>query len=157
MADGPGVSPGHGIGLFALPVSRDTLAAAKLVVYAGWLVVAVALTVAVLLLGFAFGLCGFDGAAGPLVVRQVLVTLLTGLLALPAAWAATVGRGLLPGIAAVVVVVVVARSRRSPASGAGSRSPRSACGRRTPAPPPSRTRTLRSSRSCCRSRPPSRC
>jgi ABC-2 type transport system permease protein len=97
-------------GLFALPVSRDTLAAAKLLVYAGWVVtVSVALTATLVLLGFAFGLGGFDAAAAPLVLRQLLVALLTGLLALPAAWVATLGRGLLPGIAAIVVVVVVAQ------------------------------------------------
>jgi len=41
--------------------------------------------------------------------RQLALTLVTALLAFPAAWASTLGRGLLPGIATTILLVVVAQ------------------------------------------------
>jgi ABC-2 type transport system permease protein len=97
-------------GLFGLPVPRPTIAAAKLLVHLGWvLVVSVALAATLLVMGFAFGLGGFDPAAAPLLGRQVAVAGLTGLLAVPAGWAATLGRGPLGGIAVLVGIIVVAQ------------------------------------------------
>jgi ABC-2 type transport system permease protein len=97
-------------GLFGLPVGRGTIAAAKLVVYALWSVVtAVALAGMLLLLGLAAGLGTIPPDVVGLLTRQVAVTVLTAALALPAAWAATMGRGLLAGIGTILGVVVVAQ------------------------------------------------
>lgn len=120
-------SDGTLTGLFALPVRRATLAAAKLVVYAAWAVaVSVGLVVVLLGLGLATGL-GDPGPAGwALLGRVALVALLTAGLAIPAGWAATLGRGLLPGIATIVALVVV--SQIAVLSGAGGWFPLSAPG-----------------------------
>lgn len=97
-------------GLFALPVPRWGIALAKLIVYAVWvLVVAIILTSALLLLGLVlgYGAPAFDewGTLG----RHVPLTVLVGLTAAPAAWAATLGRGLLPGIATTIGLLVIAQ------------------------------------------------
>ena len=96
-------------GLFALPIGRRTLASAKLSAYAAWAaMVSVALMVVLVIVGFALGL-GLPGAdVGVQVVRQVGLALLTAALAVPAGWAATVGRGVLAGIGATVALVVAA-------------------------------------------------
>lgn len=100
-------SDGTVTGLFALPVGRGTIAGAKLMVYALWSVaVAVLLVVALLLLGVTAGLGPIPPEASEVIVRQAAVTVLTAALALPAAWAATLGRGLLAGIGTIVAVVV---------------------------------------------------
>ncbi|SEE22523.1 ABC transporter permease [Ruania alba] len=94
-------------GLFGLPVTRPAIVLAKLAVYLAWVVgVALAVAVVVGVTGVAVG-HGFPGAqaiAG--LVRQLALTMLTGLVAVPAAWAATLGRGLLPGIAATIGLVI---------------------------------------------------
>ncbi|HEU4465639.1 MAG TPA: ABC transporter permease [Agromyces sp.] len=96
--------------LFALPVSRPTIALAKLAVYGAWAVgVAVLLTAVVAVLGLAMGLGASDGAGLAELARVPVLAVLTALIAVPAAWAATVGRGLLPGIGATVVLMVVAQ------------------------------------------------
>ena len=97
-------------GLFGLPVSRGRLAAAKLVVYAGWSLLVSALTVIALLgLGVAIGLGVPDGAVVAGLWRQFALGLLTALIAVPAGWASSVGRGLLPGIATSVGILVLAQ------------------------------------------------
>ena len=97
-------------GLFALPVSRAQIAAAKFVVYLAWSVaISVALAVMLLLLGTAFGLGPVPDAAWPAFGIQLGAALLTSLLAAPAAWAATLGRGLLAGIGTIIGIVVVAQ------------------------------------------------
>lgn len=97
-------------GLFALPVSRATIAGAKSVIYLGWAVlVSMALTLLLLPLGLAFGLGPVPDAAWPGFVVQFGVSMLTALIALPAGWAATLGRGLLTGIAATIGIVVAAQ------------------------------------------------
>ncbi len=97
-------------GLFALPVRRWQIALAKLLVYLGWVfAVSVALSGTLLLLGLALGY----GAPGPeawrSLARHVPLTVLVGLTATPAAWAVTLGRGLLPGIATTIGLLVVAQ------------------------------------------------
>ena len=97
-------------GLFGLPVSRGAIAAAKLVVYLAWaVVVALALVVFLLVAGVAVGL----GAPGPDTLvglgRQLALGVLTALIAVPCGWAASVGRGLLPGIATAVGILVVSQ------------------------------------------------
>lgn len=97
-------------GLFALPVRRSTIALAKLIVYLVWAVgVAVALTIVVAAIGFALGFGATDAAGLGEVLRIPVLTVLTALITVPAAWAATIGRGLLPGIAATVGILVLAQ------------------------------------------------
>jgi ABC-2 type transport system permease protein len=97
-------------GLFALPVGRGTIATAKFAVYLAWAaVVAVALAAVLLALGFAFGLGAWPAEAWPAFGRQIGATALTALVAAPAGWASTLGRGLLPGIGTVIGIVVVAQ------------------------------------------------
>ena len=97
-------------GLFALPVSRAQVALAKLAVFAGATVpVALMLTAVVLVVGLASGLGAPDSDAWSGLARLFILTVLTGFLAWPAAWVATLGRGLLPGIAATVVLIVTAQ------------------------------------------------
>lgn len=95
-------------GLFALPISRPTIALAKLCIHLLW-VAAVSVLLAGLLLasGVLLGLGPVDGQVLLHLSRQSVLTMLTGLLAIPAAWVATLGRGLLPGIAAVLVILVL--------------------------------------------------
>lgn len=103
-------SDGTITGLFGLPVGRGTIAAAKLAVYGAWsCVVALVLAVALVLLGLASGLGPLPPEAVVPLARQVAVAVLTAALALPAAWAATLGRGLLPGIGTIIAVVVAAQ------------------------------------------------
>ncbi|HEY5881493.1 MAG TPA: ABC transporter permease [Nakamurella sp.] len=97
-------------GLFGLPVSRGTVAAAKLVVYAVWATVVCAALAGVLpLVGLlvGIGLPSGDDLIG--LARQFALGLLTASIAVPAGWAASWGRGLLPGIATAVGILVVAQ------------------------------------------------
>lgn len=97
-------------GLFALPVTRLQIALAKLAIHLLW-TAAVALTLTALI--FAAGLILNLGPIDPDVfdqlARQAVLTILTGTLAIPAAWAATLGRGLLPGIATTLVILIAAQ------------------------------------------------
>ena len=96
-------------GLFALPTGRGTIAVAKLIVYGLWAIaVSGLLLAAVVLFGLSFGLGIPDVSWAPIGV-QLGVTVLTACLALPAAWVATLGRGLLSGIGCVIGIVVTAQ------------------------------------------------
>lgn len=97
--------------LFALPVGRGTTAAAKLVVVTVW---GGCLAVALLAVSVGVGLVDGIGVATTLpsaaaVGRLLAVALGTTLLAVPVALVASIGRGYLPGIAAVIVLVAVAQ------------------------------------------------
>ncbi|MGS0687763.1 ABC transporter permease [Nakamurella sp. GG22] len=97
-------------GLFGLPVSRGRLAAAKLVVFAGWsLLISLMMTVGLLAVGLAIGLGAPDGAVFAGLGRQFALGVLTASIAVPAGWAASLGRGLLPGIAVAVGILVLAQ------------------------------------------------
>jgi ABC-2 type transport system permease protein len=97
-------------GLFGLPVSRTAIAVAKLVVYLVWaVVVAVALVVLLLGVGIAVGLGAPDPDTLVGLSRQVALGGLTALIAIPCAWAASLGRGLLPGIAVAVGILVISQ------------------------------------------------
>ncbi|MGR0221476.1 ABC transporter permease [Agromyces sp. ZXT2-6] len=97
-------------GLFALPIRRSTIAVAKLAVYLAWsVIVAVLLTAAVGVAGVLLGYAATDAAGVADLVRIPALAVLTALIAAPAAWAASVGRGLLPGIAATVGLIAVAQ------------------------------------------------
>lgn len=96
--------------LFALPVSRGSTAAAKLSVLAAWaVVVSVALTLVALLLGTLTNIAPFDAEAAVGMLRVFAVVLSTSLLATTVAFFASVGRGYLPGIGAVVLIVAAAQ------------------------------------------------
>ena len=96
--------------LFAMPVPRATIALGKLIVYAIWaVVVAVLLTIVVAGVGLVLGYGVTDAAGFGELARLPLLVVLTGLIAVPAAWAATLGRGLLPGIATTIGIIVVAQ------------------------------------------------
>lgn len=100
-------SEGTITGLFALPVSRPSIALAKLAVYLLWTIAAagvLTVTIAVAA-GAAFrDLPDTSGWAG--LGRLLALTVMSALPALPAAWAATLGRGLLPGVAISAVLMV---------------------------------------------------
>jgi ABC-2 type transport system permease protein len=97
-------------GLFALPVGRGMIATAKFLVYLGWAtVVSVVLAAILVLVGLILGLGPLPADAWPALGRFVAGALLTALIAVPAAWAATIGRGLLAGIATISGIVVVAQ------------------------------------------------
>lgn len=96
--------------LFALPIRRSTIATAKLSIYLGWsILTAAALTLTVGLLGLILGYGPPGGVAARLLGQLFVLTVLTALLAVPAAWATTLGRGLLPGIATTIGIVVIAQ------------------------------------------------
>lgn len=96
--------------LFALPVSRATTAVAKLVVYLLWATaVAAVLVVAVTMVGLLLGLGVPSSDAVVPLLRLTVLTVLSALIAVPAAWAATIGRGILPGIATTVAIIAVAQ------------------------------------------------
>lgn len=97
-------------GLFALPVGRGTIAVAKFIVYVAWAcLVSIMLAGVLILVGLAFGLGSLPPDAWPALARQVSGAMLTALVAVPAAWASTLGRGLLSGIGTVCGIVVVAQ------------------------------------------------
>ncbi|GAA1835052.1 ABC transporter permease [Agromyces salentinus] len=97
-------------GLFALPVRRSAIAIAKLVVFLGWAVgVAVLATSVIAAVGLLLGYADTDAAGAAELVRVPVLVLLTALIATPAALAASLGRGLLPGIAATVGTIVLAQ------------------------------------------------
>ncbi|MFC7471585.1 ABC transporter permease [Actinomadura keratinilytica] len=98
------------VGLFALPVSRAQTAAAKLAVYGGWLAALNTLLVAgLLVLGNLLGYGPPDAAAWSGIGRQFFLGLLTGLVALPVAWVATVSRSILGGVSTAIGLVIVAQ------------------------------------------------
>lgn len=102
-------SDGAITGLFALPISRPTMALAKFAAYLVWVAaVALGLTLMIGAVGLISQGSG-DTSVVESLARQWGLTFFSGLLATPAAWAATLGRGLLPGIATGIGLVVVAQ------------------------------------------------
>lgn len=97
-------------GLFGLPVGRGAIATAKLILYAAWAVI-VMLALVVLLLGsgLVIGLGMPDTAVFLGLTRLLALGALTALISVPAGWAASWGRGLLPGIAVAVGILVLAQ------------------------------------------------
>lgn len=97
--------------LFALPVSRREIALAKFAVLSAWITVLSAL---VTLLAVVMGLVGGVGTPGSGLptgdlVRVFTVSLSTCLVVLPVGYVASVGRGYLPAIGALIVVVAAAQ------------------------------------------------
>lgn len=101
-------SDGTVVGLFASPVARGKIAAAKLVVFLAWVAcVAGALTLLVLVAGALLGAGPIDGAVASRLGTQFVLTLLTGLVAVPAAWVTTLTRSTLAGVASTIAIIVV--------------------------------------------------
>lgn len=96
--------------LFALPVSLRLSAMGKLIVYAGWAAgIAIGVVVVLGIAGVALGFGLPDVDIATALIRQWVLIVASAAIALPAAWASTVGRGLLPGIAATVGIVATAQ------------------------------------------------
>src|SRR5690606_26291548 len=97
--------------LFALPISRATMATAKFVVLAGWaLVLSAAVAVVTTALGLVADVGTFTMAThGPGIVRLFAIALSTTCLALTVGWAASAGRGYLPAIGALLLILVAAQ------------------------------------------------
>ncbi|WP_426319921.1 ABC transporter permease [Microbacterium sp. E-13] len=97
-------------GLFALPVSRSTIAWGKLLVYLAWAAaVSAALTLMLLAIGSMAGLLVVDAEHIGELVRVPILAMLTALLAVPAGWIASVARSTLAGIAATIVLLIAAQ------------------------------------------------
>ncbi|WES63052.1 ABC transporter permease [Microbacter sp. GSS18] len=97
-------------GLFALPVGRGAIAAAKLIVFALWAAaVGTLLAGALLALGLIAGFGVPDAAAWAGAGRQIALGLFSAGLAVPAAWVATAARSLLGGVSVAIGLVVVAQ------------------------------------------------
>lgn len=93
------------VGLFALPIPRRVIAAAKLFALLGWgVLVALIATVVTVLGGVALGLPAADAAGSATRLLAVAVLVITS--ALPLAWIATIGRGYLAGIGATLGLVI---------------------------------------------------
>ena len=97
-------------GLFALPVSRGRIALAKLIVYALWVSsVAFVLTFGILVLGLVVGYGWPNPDAWSSLARLWALLMLTGVIATPTAWIATITRSLLAGVGATIALVVIAQ------------------------------------------------
>jgi ABC-2 type transport system permease protein len=97
-------------GLFGLPVGRGLIATAKLIVFSAWaILVAVALAVLLCGVGLVIGLGMPDTATVLGLLRLLALGGLTAMISVPAGWAASLGRGLLPGIAVSVGILILAQ------------------------------------------------
>ncbi len=98
------------VSLYASATPRDAVATAKLALLAGWATgVALAVVVVAWLLGLASGLGMPDDQAVRTLARVAVLAVLSGLLALPVALAASAGRGYLPAVGGLLVLVVLAQ------------------------------------------------
>ena len=96
-------------GLFALPVSRSAVVTAKILTYLLWsTAIACLVVLAVGVVGAALDV-GPIGGAGAAMIRLPILTVLSAMVAVPAAWASTLGRGPLAGIAVTIGIVVIAQ------------------------------------------------
>jgi len=96
--------------LFGLPVSRGTIATAKILVVAAWgIAVSVVLVGIATLAGSVLGLGLPDGTAIGELVKLLAVSILTSIITLPLALPASIGRGYLPGIGALVLLLISAQ------------------------------------------------
>lgn len=95
--------------LFATPVTRTAIAAAKLLILVAWQV-SIALLLGAVLLGAGFLFAGpASGEVLGMAFKLLAITVTTGLLSLPCAWAATLGRGYLAAIGAIIAVVILSQ------------------------------------------------
>lgn len=97
--------------LFGLPVSRSTIALAKFAVMGWWTILMVAFLVAIT------ALLGVFAQIEPTTLREVTpalgrlsgIAILSSLLAFPSGYVASVGRGYLPAIGALIVVIAISQ------------------------------------------------
>jgi len=97
--------------LFALPVARGSIAGAKLVVLTGWVtVLSLLLVVASLGLGFVAGVGDLkEGVLLSGLVKLFAVALSGGALSLTMGFVASIGRGYLPAVGVIIVIVAAAQ------------------------------------------------
>jgi len=96
--------------LFALPVSRGAIAGAKLVVSTVWVAgLAVLVGVVALVLGLAAGVGPVEWALITELLRLLGVAITAGMLALTMGLVASIGRGYLPAIGAMSVIIAAAQ------------------------------------------------
>lgn len=113
--------------LFASPTPRTRVAAAKLALFAVWSVlVAVTMTSSTLVVGMVLGYGGPEAAGVAALLKLATVSVLSSLLAMPCAWVATVGGGVLAPVGTAVGIIVV--SQLSVLTGAGAWFPFAAPG-----------------------------
>ncbi|MEO5919835.1 MAG: ABC transporter permease [Pseudolysinimonas sp.] len=97
-------------GLFALPIRRTTIALAKVIVYASWVVVmSVLLAVVLVLVGLISGLGPLNHETWEALARQAALGIMSTAITLPVAWAATLSRSVLGGVSVAIGLVVVAQ------------------------------------------------
>ncbi len=97
------------VGLFALPVSRARIAAAKLAVYALWVVmVSLALTAGVLVLGLALAYGPPGSKSWAALGRLFVLALLSAGIAVPIAWVATLTRSVLAAVGCTIALIIAA-------------------------------------------------
>lgn len=98
------------VSLYASATPRSAVASAKLVLLTGWATaVGLAAVLVTWLLGLATGLGLPDDGDWQTAARLATLTVLSGLLALPVALAASLGRGYLPAVGGLLVLVVLAQ------------------------------------------------
>ncbi|MEZ5094421.1 ABC transporter permease [Nocardioides sp.] len=98
------------VSLYASATPREAVATAKLALLTVWAVgTGLAMVAATWLLGVATGLGLPDAADARVLVRVLALAVLSGLLALPVALAASAGRGYLPAVGGLLVLVVLAQ------------------------------------------------
>jgi ABC-2 type transport system permease protein len=96
--------------LFGLPVARSTIASAKFISLILWSVVlSVALVVVATGLGIVGGLGAPDADGWAGLAKLLAVAILTALVALVVALPASLGRGYLPGIGVLVLILMTAQ------------------------------------------------
>lgn len=107
------------VSLYASATPRTCVARAKLVLLAAWSVaVGIGVPAAAALIGIASGLGSPDVADGRVLGRLTALAILSGLLALPVALPASIGRGYLPAVGGLLVLIVAAQVAM--VSGAGT-------------------------------------
>jgi ABC-2 type transport system permease protein len=105
-------------GLFGLPVRRWVLVTGKLLVYWIWTIgVGLVLTLLVIIVAVTLRLEP-PGSGAAMLLRIPALVALSGLIAIPAAWAATLGRGLLAGIATTAGLMAVSQIMAAAGTGA---------------------------------------
>jgi ABC-2 type transport system permease protein len=98
------------VSLYASATPRTSVAWAKLALLAAWSVaVGIGVAAAAALIGIASGLGLPDAADGRVLGRLAALAVLSGLLALPVALPASIGRGYLPAVGGLMVLVVAAQ------------------------------------------------
>ncbi len=98
------------VSLYASATPRTSVARAKLVLLAAWsAAVGIGVAAAAGVIGIASGLGLPDGHDGRVLGRLAALAVLSGLLSIPVALPASIGRGYLPAVGSLMVLVVAAQ------------------------------------------------